>query len=200
MAVLASKRGTSEMEFYRKAVEIRKNAVALLMRDFGVKLPNTLDVNTVGTKWFIDFERNRIATMCANLVEYIVKANNIYAHTQTDYEQRRAFQNLAIAECYNLLEEFAHIAEVLPFDKLGRALEGFVENCNEEIKILKSWRKKQKRVNFEPKKQGLPVVQTSENSSEYKQTTETDESDEKSELGSEDFFDGLCDVTDDIFK
>lgn len=195
MAVLASKRGISEMEFYKKATEIRKDAVALLMRNFGIKATNLFDTDLESTKWLIDFERNRIATMCASLVENIVKANNIYVYTDTDYEQKRAFQNLAIAEVYNLYEEFSHLVEVIPFEKLQRTFEKFIENCELELTLLKAWRKKTKKVSHFhrveniTKEQEKQVVQNNETTSEVKLTSECKSPEDA------DFFESLNNLT-----
>lgn len=147
MAVLASKRGISEMEFYKQALELRKNAVALLMRDFGIKTTAIFDDSTDGAKWYINFERNRIANLCAELIDNIIKANGIYVNTDYDYEQKRMYQNYAISTVNTLLEEFMHIIEVIHFEKLHKALKVFVENCEQELILLKAWRKKNKKVN-----------------------------------------------------
>lgn len=149
MAVLASKRGISNMEFYNTAMALRKEIVKTLLRDFGYKSVNPDEYRS----WFINFERQRIVQLSADLVLNVVYANYIYTNTDEAVDQRRSYQNLAIATVHALIEEFQHLMDVFPVGKMQDAMARFIEMCETELRLLKSWRKKTKRITFKNSKE-----------------------------------------------
>ena len=172
MSVPASKRGVSEFEFYNTAVRLRVHVTMWLLRDFGAK-PRYRDARFVADaynmtdddkkafeellakynigdsicdtypQWWIQERRRKIDSLCADILESITRAFNIYATTLEEYNERRLLQTRAITSVYALLEEAQFVLSVLyktggvDVDRYGH----FVQFCNDEIALLKGWRK-----------------------------------------------------------
>ncbi len=172
MSVPKSKRNVSEFEFYNTAVRLREHLTLWLLRDFGVKtrprdvafvekrarmnaedkaaLEDILERNGLGEsicdtypQWWISERRKRIDSICADILENIIRAYNLYATTSEEYHNRREWQNRAITGVYALIEEVQFVVDIL--FKTGETdvqrFMSFVKLCNDEIALLKGWRK-----------------------------------------------------------
>ena len=172
MTVPKSKRSVSEFEFYNTAVRLREHLTLWLLRDFGVKtrprdvsfiekrtrmsaedkltLEDILERNGLGEsicdtypQWWISERRRRIDLICADILENIVRAYNLYATTSDEYRLRREWQNRAITGVYALIEEVQFVIHIL--FKTGETdvqrFMSFVKFCDDEIALLKGWRK-----------------------------------------------------------
>lgn len=143
MSVLASKRGISDMEFYKNAVEIRNEVTDLLLRNFGIK---NLKESSDNVQWYINDVRAFMMKTVRDMIINIVRANNIYVYTTLDHDLKRAYQNLAINAVYTLYEEFANAFMRVQNIKLHKRCEYFLEMLEKELVLLKAWRKKNKKV------------------------------------------------------
>lgn len=180
MSVLKSKRGTSSMEFYHNALNIRKYVTYKLLKDFGIKntvrdkcyflhtdnlneadrtklceLLKFCDYNACVEEypqWFISREREYISDLCRHLIADITAANTIYITNAQEATQRRSLQNSAIATVECLIQELSFVIEIIPTIQADK-LKPFIEMCIREISLLKGWRKSDNKV-----KQSLGLV------------------------------------------
>ena len=172
MSVPKSKRKVAEFEFYATALKIRTQITEWLMRDFGTK-NRFRDASLVARKarmtdedkalfadlferyglgdtvcesypdWWIAERRRTLDRMACELAENIVSAFDLYAVTLAEWDERRAYQDRAIACVYKLLEETQFIVNYLYRTggvDVARYMP-FVELCETEISLLKGWRK-----------------------------------------------------------
>ena len=158
------------MEFFHTAYEIADKVTTLLIRDFGVKRISRqlktfthnakmthddreqfsalcekyrIDVESEYPLWLIEHYRDWIMKLLAELINNITIANTIYpAEPYVDFETklRRQYQQLAIANCYQLFQALQQAGRVLPVD--FEKFMPYVKLVNEEIRLLKEWRKK----------------------------------------------------------
>lgn len=151
MSVLKSKRGLSKMEFYHNARKLRRELTEFLRRNFGVhSRKNASKINpTLPDDWYdediVDFSKN-IRILLRNLVWNITAANTINASSEKLVEEkkkrlseRRGYQNAAIINCQQLIQEFQFCEDSLPIN--AEKLLPYVESLNLEITLLKGWRK-----------------------------------------------------------
>ena len=155
MGVLKSKRGLSKMEFYHNARKLRREITEFLRRDFGVhsrKNASRIDP-TLPDDWYdediAEFSKN-IRILLRNLIWNITAANTINSASEKTVEEkkkrlseRRTFQNAAIINCQQLVQEFQFCEDSLPIN--AEKLLPYVESLNFEVTLLKGWRKSDNR-------------------------------------------------------
>jgi 23S rRNA G2069 N7-methylase RlmK/C1962 C5-methylase RlmI len=147
MSVLKNKRSLSKLEFYHNARKLRKDITNLLLRDFGVR-DKIRTIKTEGEEkqiieefpdWLIIQFRTSIMNILRNLMMNLTAGNTIYPVNMEELADRRHYQNAAIINCEQLLQELMYCEEVLP-TKVSSFLP-FIESVAFEIKLLKGWRK-----------------------------------------------------------
>ena len=139
------------MEFYHNARKLRRELTEFLRRDFGVhSRKNASKITpTLPDDWYdediVDFSKN-IRILLRNLVWNITAANTINASSEKLVEEkkkrlseRRGYQNAAIINCQQLIQEFQFCEDSLPIT--AEKLLPYVESINFEITLLKGWRK-----------------------------------------------------------
>jgi predicted AlkP superfamily pyrophosphatase or phosphodiesterase len=148
MGVLKNKRGLSRLEFYHTARKLREDITNLLLRDFGVRDKEhkmTTDDHkeiTIIEKypdWLIENFRQSIMSILRSLMLNITAGNTIYPTTMDELALRRRYQNGAIVNCEQLLQEMIYCSDILPV-KMEKFLP-YVNTVEFEIKLLKGWRK-----------------------------------------------------------
>jgi len=173
MSVVKGKRCLSSMEFYHNAIVLRKRTTELLMRDFGIKSFKRnfkyvakcsefseedmetfvglsekygigRDVEDEYPNWLIDKFRSYVMDILRDLMINITKANSIFATNIYECNVRRNYQNEAISDCFCLLEEFQYIISVVPVD--AEKYMPYVELIDNEIALLKGWRKSDHKI------------------------------------------------------
>lgn len=121
-----------------------------MTEDDATKLGELLDRYNLGDKaledfpsWWITARRERVDTILADLMSYIVKANSIYATCEVEMYERRVQQDRAIGCVYELLNELQFIASVL-WRTAGTDINKFIpfiDMAEAQIALLKAWRK-----------------------------------------------------------
>jgi len=167
MSVPVSKRGLSELEFYKVAIRLRKDITDLLLRDFGIKkkvrnteilakagmseedadeikrLISKYDISPAITDeypiWLVEHFRTRILNIMTVMVLNIRMANSIYPNSREEFFERRLHQDRAIGNCDQLLEMMQYIMSVFPVD--AQKYMRYVEMIDRERLLLKGWRK-----------------------------------------------------------
>jgi len=171
MSVPASKRGKSKTEFFHSAYKLNDEITQLLLRDFGLKTVNRdlrtftyrakmsdedrqafmelsdkyhIDVETSYPYWLIDYYRNCMLHILEQLIANITVANTIYANSEREFYNRRHYQWLAIANCYQLLQTMQTVIRNLPVN--AEKYMRYVDMINAEIDSLKEWKKSDNRI------------------------------------------------------
>jgi hypothetical protein len=173
VSVLKNKRALSELEFFHNATELRREITLLLLRDFGVKdkvrtvksLYGISNMEPEDTKkiqemvekygmcgsiveeypmWLIDKMRNNVLNICHSMIMNITQANTIYPMSEEEFHDRRNFQNHAIGNCEQLLQEMQYIISIIPVD--AQKYMRYVDMIEKEIALLKGWRKSDNKI------------------------------------------------------
>lgn len=178
MSVVKSKRKPSQFEVFHHWAALRKDLTDLLLRDFGYsfeKAQKRLERRFSGREyeclsdaekvicqrlkkryeafdeWFIQDERKAVIDCIRSIGEHIYTANSIYPNYERELIERRIHQDLAIGQCYRLVQELQYAIETLPVDV--NAYLRFSAGIQKEIDLIKGWRKsdnKFKRAISEP--------------------------------------------------
>ncbi len=170
MSVLKNKRGLSDLEFYRNGIVLRKSLTELLLKDFGIrnKIRKAVSYTKSMTEedaaifqnlmdkyeytsiieeypcWIIDNMRTNILNLCHSMIMNITQANTIYPTNEYEYYDRRNYQNHAIGNCEQLLQEMQYIISIIPVD--ANKYLPYVKMITKEIQLLKGWRKSDNRI------------------------------------------------------
>ena len=173
MSVLKNKRSVSSLEFYHNAITLRREVTMLLLRDFGIKDKVRSVKSLYGVPgmepedeqkfreivekyemkatiieeypaWLIDKMRNNIMNILHNMIMNITQANTIYPVCESEFYDRRNFQNHAIGNCEQLLQEMQYIISIIPVD--AQKYMRYVEMIEKEIVLLKGWRKSDNKI------------------------------------------------------
>lgn len=146
MSVLKANRKESPFEVISHAYKMRRAITDLLLRDFGYKptiYPNETEEQRkrreAYDQWFILQCREYVTDTMRRLVREIIIANKIYPTTMREYEERRIHQDLALAECANLLQELQYAIQSLPVN-VNKFIR-FDEMIQNQIALIKGWRK-----------------------------------------------------------
>jgi len=166
MSVPKSQRNQSQVEFFQKAILIKKAMIMFFIKDMKVKDADK-SFNIFSSKmretdkktfeklcqeykitfqmeypaWLIIHFRDRIIKICNDLCDNITSAYVIYSTFLSDSIQRRIYMNNAIINCEQLLKEVAFIKETFPNCKINE-LSLVIDDIVKEIELLKQWRKK----------------------------------------------------------
>lgn len=166
MSVVKRKRKESPFEVFHHLTKMRKDITDLLLRDFGYsnekfqkkmekwyggkppdQLTDAQKQNIERQKrraeafdeWFISQERNTIISCLHGINEHVYTANSIYPTCIEELKERRIHQDLAIGQCYRLVQELQYSIETLPVDV--NVYLRFSEQIQKEIDLIKGWRK-----------------------------------------------------------
>lgn len=163
--VLKRFQNITEMEYYKVARKIRRDINQLLLRDFGLKgktrkienLSKMMDADDKKTyhqlmrkynfetvielypEWLIDKERNYMMNLSISLMSNIVAANSIFVTNPSECYERRNYQNRAIINCNQMIQELQYLIDILPID--ANKYLPYEELLDKEIALLKGWRK-----------------------------------------------------------
>lgn len=151
MSVLVSKRKESKFEVLIYSVELHNMLIDLMQKSFGVKdLDNFVRKRYAYGKdekedfykyrYLIHNFKMRIDQTASLLTNNIRAANSIYPTSITEYEQRRGFQNNAIINCEQLLNELQRVVEIFEVDI--NIYSRYVKAIDREIGLIKKWRQK----------------------------------------------------------
>ena len=151
MSVVKSKRKESKFEVLHHAYKLRKDITELLLFNFGYK-PQKREPETeyqqqrrLGFEsWYIQDSRTAIIKRLRELVANLTAANSIYPVNEAEWTERRLYQDRAIANCYQILQELQYAIETLHPD-INRYTR-FALDIETEVKLIKGWRKYDNKV------------------------------------------------------
>ena len=163
MSVVKSKRKESQFEVFHHFTKMRKKITDLLLRDFGYsyekfdkkltrlygekELSDSQKANYDRQKkrneafeeWYIYQERNTIMECLHCLNEHIYTANSIYPTCHEELIERRIHQDIAIGQCFRLVQELQYAIETLPVNV--NVYLNIATDIEKQISLLKGWRK-----------------------------------------------------------
>jgi hypothetical protein len=163
MSVVASKRKESKFEAITYSVELHNMLMDFMLRDFGVKdLEHVVQIryaygkdateNFSRYRYLMVSFKKRIDNLANSLVNNVRAANSLYPTSLHEYEIRRDYQNVAIANCEQLTNELQLIVET--FDVDINLYSRYIKAINREIGLIKSWRQHDNRFKSQIQKQG----------------------------------------------
>lgn len=166
MSVIKSKRKSSQFEVFHHLTKLRKEVTDLLLRDFGYnkrKAEQNIKRKFGGksyeeltdeekiiydrmkqkqdafNNWFIEDQRKAVVDCLRSIGEHVYVANSIYPTYYEELAERRLHQELAIGQCYRLIQELQYAIETLPVNV--NSFLRFGEDIQKEIDLIKGWRK-----------------------------------------------------------
>jgi hypothetical protein len=130
---------------------MRKEITLLVLRDFGVHSRGAKFKEETGSQQaegyydelIKEFSEN-IRLILRNMMLNITAANSVYPSNGAEIQIRRNYQNAAIVNCEQLLQEILYCEDVMPV-KASKFLP-YIERVEFEIKLLKGWRKSNSKV------------------------------------------------------
>nr|AGS53509.1 hypothetical protein [uncultured bacterium contig00055] len=146
-----NKRGLSKLEFYHNARKMRKELTALTLRDFGIHARGAKFKADTGSQQpegfydelLVEFSTS-IRNLLRNLMLNITAANTVYPVIRDELVVRRRYQNGAIINCEQLLQEILYCADVMPVK--ASVFTPYIERIEFEIRLLKGWRKSYSKI------------------------------------------------------
>lgn len=135
MSVPKNKRKKSRFEVFHNVQQLQKELVLYLMNDFGI----TNHMN-IGKAQFLDLKFRRVVNVCADIIGDIHRANDLYVTNLMEYEQRRLYQDKAIANCDVLKQELQSVIDIISGININK-YKTSIELIDKEIVLIKAWRK-----------------------------------------------------------
>ena len=163
MSVLVSKRKESKLEAIVYSVELHNLMVELMQRNFGIKdLDHFVRVRFAYGKipredfkhyqYLMHNAKLRIDEIASRITSNVRAANSIYPTSMHEYNQRRDYQNCAIASCEQLVTELQRIVEI--FDVDINVFAKYIKAIDREIGLIKGWRQRDNRFKSYLQKEG----------------------------------------------
>lgn len=155
MSVLAVDRKESRFEAITFSIELHNMLIELMQRSFGIKdVDQFVRVRYAYGKddkedftryrYLMQNAKNRIDQTASLLTNNLRAANSIYPTCMFEYEQRRGYQNVAIANCEQLIKELQRVVEIFEVDLnvYGR----YIKAIDREIGLIKKWRQRDNKI------------------------------------------------------
>lgn len=165
MSVLARNRTVSKLKFYDNGKKLCIKLMDLCQRDFCVKMVRNIAVNphrmtpedaetlkTLAEKYYgtpklpakypdrvLDKYFHTVWDLAETMLHNIISAYTLWPTCRAEVDERRLYQDRAIAACETLIIELELASRVL--DVSADKYKQFVEMLDEEIGLLKGWRK-----------------------------------------------------------
>lgn len=155
MSVLAAKRSKSKYEAITFSIKLHSLLTDLMQRSFGIKdLNHFVRVRyAYGKDQIEDFYKYRyLMQNCKTILDRtaslltgnLVAAKSIYPTSLEEYNQRRAYQDAAIANCEQLLIELQRTVDIFEVDI--NVYKEQVNAIDKEIELIKDWRQKDNKL------------------------------------------------------
>lgn len=135
MTVPKSKRNKSRFEVFHNMQGVQKELILYLMDDFGITRNTSL-----GEARFLDLKFQRVINICSDIVGDLHRANDLFVTNMMEYEQRRLYQDKAIANCDVLKQELQSVIDVISGLNINK-YKISIKLIDKELVLIKSWRK-----------------------------------------------------------
>lgn len=155
MSVLVANRKESKFEAITYSNELHNMLIELMQRNFGVKdLEHFVRLryaygkdrteDFVKYRYLMQNSKKQINHIASLLTNNLRAANSIYPVSMFEYEQRRGYQNISIANCEQLIKELQHVVEIFEVDVniYGK----YIKAIDREIGLIKKWRQRDNKI------------------------------------------------------
>jgi hypothetical protein len=132
--VFARNRTETGLQFRINAVELQIELTQYVMRE-----------KVLPKKWRYAIGYPLISKV-DELVDNIVYANSIYPTDESELKQRKMYQTLAIANCYQIQNKLIRMLKCVQTSKVNQ-MEQIIEKLSHEKDLLIAWRKNSKIIN-----------------------------------------------------
>ena len=139
----------SKFEVFDTATRLRDSLTEYIIHDFAVENFGELTSTEI---WFLEYLREHVINNVADLVSNITVANTVYVTSMEEYVERRKYQTLAVANCYQLVQNLQWVIDIFKGHINVEKYMTSMDCVNLEIKLLKGWRKSENKI----KKKFLP--------------------------------------------
>lgn len=160
MSVKAGDRKESKFEVITFSVELHNMLIELMQRSFGIKdvdrfvrLRFAYGKDKVEDfskyRYILNNSKNRINQIASLLTSNVRAANSLYPTSLHELECRRDYQNFAIVNCEQLINELQRIVDIFEVDI--NVYSRYIKAITKEIELIKRWRQQDNRlkVHFE---------------------------------------------------
>lgn len=155
MSVLAADRKESRYQSIVFAISLQTRLTDFANRDFGVKdfkrfvqlryaYGKDDEENYSKYRYLLQDCKTQLNRTAALLTANLVAAKSIYPTDINEYNQRREYQNNAIANANQLLTILQRTIDIFEVDV--NAYEPYVKDINREIELIKRWRQKDNKI------------------------------------------------------
>lgn len=138
MGVKLLERNKSKIEFDNAYYAMYDDAVKLVNNKFGA---TEEQIEEMGI--YLDRTCEKIMDSIYDIGKHIKLANSIYPLYQSEYEERRIQQDLAIGLCYDVTNKYYLLTRTL--GTKGNKYVQEAEHINHELNCLKKWRSSDKK-------------------------------------------------------
>lgn len=142
----------SKIDVISNAEDIHERVVMVVIDDFGIKDEDlkvkfrysygnlNSDDKQKNRSMVLEHAKTRLETWSGNAVGALRGANAIFPKTARDLEQRRTYQNQAIAEYTRCVNELEHMITIFSGIDLS-LVERLQASMRSEIDLIKKWRR-----------------------------------------------------------
>lgn len=155
MSVLVSNRQESRLEVINTALVIHDELTDLMQRHFGIRSIKqplrkkfeygiTPDDNFERSMYLIQNFKGSIDQKSMSVINNLKSANTIYPTSIHEYEKRRDYQNVAIVECFCIINELQRIVDIFEVDV--NKYQPYISLVYREIGLIKKWRQNDNKI------------------------------------------------------
>ena len=155
MSVLTTDRKESRYQSIVFAITLQTRLTDFANRDFGIKdLKHFIQLryaygkddeeNYSKYRYLLQDCKTQLNKTAALLTANLIAAKSIYPTAINEYNQRREYQNNAIANASQLLTILQRTIDIFEVDV--NAYEPYVKDINREIELIKKWRQKDNKI------------------------------------------------------
>jgi dihydroneopterin aldolase len=155
MSVIVADRTKSKLEVIVYSEELHDMLIELLNRNFGIKdLDHFVRVryaygkddveDFVKYRYLMNTLKTQIDKTASLLTNNLRAANSIYPTSMHEYDQRREFQNIGIANCNQLINQLQRAIKIFEVDIniYGK----YINAIDREIDLIKKWRQRDNKI------------------------------------------------------
>ena len=135
----ASERRATKIDFFDKAIDIRKKAVEYIDCDFGISKRVFADGSANPQYWIYAHIREDIYKALQDMTLCLTQANTIYITNLYEYNERRRYMTKAIGDCEYIIQEIQYAIRCFNVKPEKYAL--LIEDFEKVITSIKNWRK-----------------------------------------------------------
>lgn len=135
----SSERKLTKIDFFDRAIDLRKKVVEYIDCDFGIRKRYCEDGNPNPRYWIYAHIREDIYKATQEMIVNLTHANTIYITNLYEYNERRRYMTKAIGNCEYIIQEIQYAIRC--FNIKPSKYVGLIEDVEKVITSIKNWRK-----------------------------------------------------------